>query len=352
MFIAGVATSGVFGLSSAYTILRDTPIGVELGTTGSADHWACSNQGDLEQISTTQIQTDGREITVKDGLALVSGIGISVLNISNAKEVTELSHLPKDVAGGYGHVWIEEYAYLASMRHGLLVCNLENPSNPSIVNSDVDLSGTPRKITHKNEYIYISSHDDTNTFSVLDISTRESPEEVGVVTDTNLRGRCQEVALYDDYAFVTNKDNNVVVSIDVSSPTNPTIVDSLAIGEPYGLIVNNEVLYVSLTDNKNGIASINISDPTDMNVISVDTKNPLNSVYGMEYTDQYIYAADKDACHGYHAININNGNKIEVTDSISSSSLFKPYDIGIRGNVGFIVSRNNSTVTAVTTHIS
>jgi hypothetical protein len=316
------------------------------------DESGCPTTGSLTEISSQELSTDPREITARGGYALVSGIGLSVVDISDPSSTQEIASLPEQEVRGFGHVWLDKYAYMMDgPKEAVIVVDISDLTSPEVIGSLSDRRmRSPRKAAFRNGFLYVSTHDNTNTFVIIDVTDREQPQLVGSVADPNLRGRCQEVALAGNHAFVTNKDNSVVQSIDISEPTAPKVVDSVSLGQPYGLVALDHKLFVSLTNRTDGIAILDITDPTDIGLLAKRTDNPLDSVYGMEFKDGYVYVADKYACHGYHAMRLDSGTKLQVTDSINSPSLTKPYDVSVVDGIAYVVSRGSRTVVAIETH--
>lgn len=315
------------------------------------DSLDCQTIGNLRELSSKQLASDPRAITIRGDYAFTTGGGLSIVDISDEAELSEISTLSDETVSGYGHIWIDQYAYLMDMDDSEIpVVDMSDLTNPEVVTRLSDGIVSPRKAAHRNGLLYISSHNDTENFYVVDINDPINPEVAGTVTDPNLRGRCQEVALAGDYAFVTNKDDNVLQSINIEDSSTPQPGDSVALGEPYGMIVLDDHLIVSLTDGTNGIAVLDISNPATIDVVTEQTDNPINSIYGMEYLDGYLYGADKDACHGYHAVNIDTATEPQVTDSVVSENLSKPYDVSIKDGVAFVVSRGSQTIVAIETH--
>lgn len=323
-----------------------------LYTIPTATDQDCSNIGSLTEISSQELSTDPRHITARDNHALVSGIGLSVVDIFDPNDMREVSALPGEDLRGFVNVWLDDYAYLTdNSKKAVMVVDVSEPTSPEVAGKLSDQRiGTPRKATFRDGLLYVSSGDDTDTFSIVDVTEREKPRLVGSVADPNLRGRCQEVAVSGDYAFVTDKDKNVLSSIDVSNPAEPIVVDSVVLGQPYGLVVLEDKLLVSLTNRTNGLAVLDITDPAEVELLAKKTDNKLDSVYGMELQDGYVYGADKYACHGYHGIDVESVTDPRVTDSLHSPNLVKPYDVSIADGIAYVVSRDSQTIVAAETH--
>jgi hypothetical protein len=77
-----------------------------------------------------------------------------------------------------------------------------------------------------------------------------------------------------DYAFVAASVADVIASIDVSDPTNPSVVSTLALGSSprYIEVVGTHAFVVDFTDDS--VTSVDISDPANMSVVSTLTSQP------------------------------------------------------------------------------
>lgn len=181
------------------------------------------------------------------------------------------------------------YAYLADQFTGLHVINVSNPTNPFRVGGHFDYTkpSYPFKIAVSGNYAYMLDY--TNGLQVFSISNPASPVLLG--TCAFFTNTPRRLALAGNYAYVTVDTNNVFVGvaragmsiIDVSTPTNPTIVTTYWTTDngakwvrAGGVVVTNNYAYLTYGgqrwDPEFGDTSIG-----DVQVINVS--NPSNPVF-------------------------------------------------------------------------
>lgn len=173
-FVAGSVSGGV-GVSApivarSYFGKPDSSV-----TYSDSDGPDCPTTAPLSEISAREIPTDPREITGRGDRAIVSGVGLSVVDISNPKDMREVASLSE--IGGFGHVWLDEYVYTMDLRReSIVTVDVSDLSSPEVVGEVNDpRMGTPRKASYRDGLVYVSSGDGTNTFNILDVTDREHP---------------------------------------------------------------------------------------------------------------------------------------------------------------------------------
>jgi hypothetical protein len=166
----------------------------------------------------------GYRLAVNGTLAAVSssGMGLNVVDVSDPMSPQTVGFL----GGVMGAVGMGgQYAYVDNMVPGnpphddLIVVNLSVPSSPTIVGR-LTLPAAAGTIKVVGGYAYLATG--AAGLQVVDVSSPTAPRIVGVA-DTP--GSATRVAVANGYAYVA--DNTAVVSINISSPTNPFVVGSL-----------------------------------------------------------------------------------------------------------------------------
>jgi hypothetical protein len=105
---------------------------------------------------------------------------------------------------------------------------------------------------------------------VLDRSTPASPRMIGQVQHFQ---SCDPVVVQDTVAYVTLRGGNTcganrdeLMSVSITDPANPTILQELDVTTPYGLAVRDTLLYLAKGDNGFGLFSV--SNPRNMTPIA------------------------------------------------------------------------------------
>lgn len=190
------------------------------------------------------------------------------------------------------------YVVDASRIFSFDISNLNNPrlKGEVIVNRGVET------IFSDGTYLYIGTPSGMGIFGLDDPGSPNYLSEV-----THITG-CDPVVVQGDYAYVTVRGGNfcgqpdsLLDIVDVSDRTNPFVVKSDIMNEPYGLGVKDNRLYVS--DGSFGLVVYDITDPT--NASRIITYNDLeiydiiprpqwmimignNTMYNYEYTEEGI----------------------------------------------------------------
>ena len=167
----------------------------------------------------------GSRLAVNGTLAVVTsnGMGLNVVDVSDPMSPKTVGWL-NGVMGAVGMAG--QYAYVDNIVPGnpshddLIVVNLSVPSNPTIVGR-ITLPGAAGTIKVVGTLAYLATG--AAGLQVVDISSPTAPRIVGGV-DTP--GSAMRLAVAGNYAYVA--DNTAVVSINISTPTNPFVVGSLA----------------------------------------------------------------------------------------------------------------------------
>lgn len=178
--------------------------------------------------------------------------------------IGELTDYWMDSYGYYRMDISGDRAYLSTQESGLQVLNLSEGNDPEQIAS---ISIAADDAVFRDELIYlVDGH-----FRIINIADLDDPVEIGMV-DTSAYGA---IALSGDYAFVLSQEyeNNrdeaygTILSIDISDPTQPEVVDTYypdAIECVLSDIsIQNDRMYVS--DSWMGsLFIVDISDPAEM----------------------------------------------------------------------------------------
>jgi len=132
-----------------------------------------SDPGDLTQLSIGQMELDDsyiHEMTVKDGLAILSGGYI--FDISNPEHPSLVSTVEDNGSHLGRHAVFGDYLLLIAEDEGLWIVDIENPSQLELITT-IELSW-PMEIILKGQCAYIS--DRCKGLNVVDLTDPENPE--------------------------------------------------------------------------------------------------------------------------------------------------------------------------------
>ncbi|NIO29820.1 MAG: hypothetical protein GTO29_14845 [Candidatus Latescibacteria bacterium] len=112
------------------------------------------------------------------------------------------------------------------------------------------------------DYLFVGG---TRGMYIFDRSDPKVPVEIGRIE--HFRG-CDPVVVSDTLAFVTLRGGNtcgesrdVLLSISIRNPEDPIVISEEPINTPYGLTINNPLLYVS--KGQNGFELFDVGEPDD-----------------------------------------------------------------------------------------
>lgn len=139
--------------------------------------------------------------------------------------------------------------YIANGDKGLYIFNVKDPTNPT----QITFYDTPDNLTEffiLDSLIYLA---DCDSMIILNISNPASPQYVGAV---DIPRTCTDVYVVWPYAYCTSYahwlygDDGSIQIVDVSDPTNPTVIGSFdgIRGDPRTVFVNDDYIYVASRD--------------------------------------------------------------------------------------------------------
>lgn len=137
--------------------------------------------------------------------------------------------------------------YVAVGDKGLYIFNVKDPTSPT----QITFYDTPDNLTEffiLDSLIYLA---DCDSMIILNISNPATPQYVGAV---DISTTCTDVHVVWPYAYATTYSNfgndGSVKIIDVSTPSNPTIIGSIndIRGDPRAIFVNDDYIYVASED--------------------------------------------------------------------------------------------------------
>jgi len=218
------------------------------------------------------------------------GEGLIIVNIEDPTNPTLAGS--NDTDGWVTEVAISgNYAYLAAGSGGLIVLNIEDPTNPTVVASyDYWPDGSASGITILGNYAYIGAQNEG-----LVILNIEDPADCTFVGSYNTTGIAKDIAISGNYAYIAdNGEGEGLVIVNIEDPTNPTFVGN----------------YNKTSWNYKIDAAVDVSISGNYAFVAADTylfvlniTNPTNSTFAGKYftggralgitlSENYAYLAD------------------------------------------------------------
>ena len=216
------------------------------------------------------------------------------------------------IRGGHDVVVNGDYAYVASYNgDALVIINISDPANPTLVSTLTDTGHSPfdrldgaHDILYANGYVFITKMIDQYGIVSVDVSDPENPVIADCLIDNTHLTSCHALVMSADknYLYVgAYASASYFNIIDISDPTNMSIVSSLYnVGFDHlrgGVEVGNYVYMCAKLSNL--IHSIDVSDKN--NPVLVDSvasyTHPYNVAY--DYETGYLYVTSEDGTTGW-----------------------------------------------------
>ena len=198
-------------------------------------------------------------------LAALCGAVVMSCEKEDATQVDNENKTMNQVSTGTGgsmaqFTIIDSYLYTVDYK-SLKVFLISDPANPELLET-INLGVGIETIYPENDHLFIGTQ---NGVLIYDVTNPRSPEKVSEVDHVT---SCDPVIANDQYAIATlrggtpcNGNLNVLDIIDIEDLSNPTLVASRELINPYGLVFSNtneNIVYVC--DGYAGLKAYDISN--------------------------------------------------------------------------------------------
>jgi hypothetical protein len=311
------------------------------------------------------------DVSVRGNYAYLAGdSGLVIVNISNKNNPTYLSH--RNTGATANRIFIDgNYAYL--LTGDLVVCNIQNPSSPTIVETlemnncyelgfygdyiyALDLSRTSMKVIDKGDptnlilignypipdpTIRVTGRDNIAYaiagagFYVVDISDPHHPETIRNIQTTE---ESRNGVVKDNTLYIANGSNGIGI-YDIEDAANPQLYGYWDQGyDIYDIYLQDNFLYAALSDS---LLILDISNPTSPELLSI--YDSPGCVYGTYRSGNYLYmSCIADYPNWY--LEIADISDPESPHSISTTPLlYQTFDVYVKDNFA-IVSVDNEGI--------
>ena len=237
---------------------------------------------------------------------------------------------------GICHVQLAgDYAYCAAT-YGLLILDVQNPGNITIVSQTDFPSGGGRRLRVEFPYVYFA--DGYDGLRVLDISNPALPISGGSV---GFADEAMDVRVTDGLAYLAAWGDGLQI-VDVSSPMTPVSIGSHA-GHAQGMQVADGIVYMA--SHHYGIILYDATDPE--NPVELGTQMTSGFGMGIDLRDTIAYMAD---FANFTTFSISNTSQPYILASVPSGAtafdveLKWPYAYLAVGDSGLSVYDVNSSI--------
>lgn len=270
-------------------------------------------------------------VVVQGGLAYVAGgdQGLLVVDIaapSAPRILGRASFGPAslvDVAG--------TLAFVVDDQRGLRVFDVADPTAPRFLAAAADLSGTAYTVQVVNQLAYVPSGTD---LQVIDVSAPSEPRLVGSVA---VRGRIN-LRVVGNLAYVCGGEVGTLQIVDVTLPSKPHILGSVdGLVSPFAVDIVGDLAYVA--DLARGLMVVDVSMPSTPRVIGgiATIKSPSD----VEVSGGLAYLATEN---GLQVVDISEPRSPQVVgraDFSAAEAQVRPWTVNVDGTLAYVGGHSN-----------
>lgn len=294
-------------------------------------------------------------VFVIDTLAFLNGAlagpAFAIINISDPANLTRISWIIVPIYGGdepKGIYATDSLAYFADGSAGFLIIDISDLLNPSIL-CTLDTPGRVIDLFVRDTLAYLA---DKDSLLIVNVSNPSNPSIIGHIGIPSTGA--YDVWVTGNYAFVTEEDGfggqGKVNMIDISNPTLPTLVKQVSMAAtPYGLFVVNDKVYVSAddwwaqgkkkgedkADIEGGIRVAYWEEPDSMNLlVSFDTPGRCRDIF---VVDSFIYIAAWDSFIIYKYISTGIAESDKKVKQTTSFFITYPNPFSNQTTISFVI---------------
>ncbi|MFH1029626.1 MAG: hypothetical protein V1770_00015, partial [bacterium] len=258
--------------------------------------------------------------TLISGAALDSSISLDVNSAIDWSE--NCGKAIYDTPANASNVFIAgNYAYVADGTSGLLIINIGDVENPSLV-GNYDTPSASKDVVISGDYAYVA--DSYSGLQVIDISNPQNPTFAGTYKTL---GFANGVDVLGNYVYIANRTSGLQI-IDISNPSSPSLASTFATSDARNVFILGNYAYVA--DYSSGLIVVNISDPLHPELAG--SYNSPGYAYNVYVSGNYAYIADYS--YGVQIIDIS--NPLNPSFAANYDSLDETYGIYIEGNYAYI----------------
>jgi len=279
-----------------------------------------SDPSNLHEVAHYDTKGRSNSIVIRDSIAYVAdSASILLLNIGNPYNPERISELSL-ICDGYGLELNYPYLYVTSERqHYFAIVNVSNPNSPFVTGICNLEPMYPTYICYKDSFAFVSA---SYNLAVINTADVYNPT---LLMYLPLSGYPRGIANRGNYLYVSNFDTMFINIVDISDPVNPVLVDSFRTVDyaPFDLTISDTLLYVALQIS--GIEVFNISAPLSPQSVGYYCGDPLTTPLGITAINNFAYLA---AANGIFIFEYTGGagKKEEASKSNSKANIsFKCY---------------------------
>jgi hypothetical protein len=236
------------------------------------------------------------------------------------------------------------YVYIATVLDDIEVFDVSTPSAPVLIESFSNSNmPSPQAIVVDGNYAYVTDYADK--IVVLNISNPSSLSYVSQVTNSTVLDRAVAMEKSGDTLFILSSSTGGLSAYDVSSPTSPTLLDSVSDASLNGIgELKISGSYAFTTHGINDTFSvIDISDPSNLSITGSMSNSYTTQAYNLTAAGNYVYIAANDQAQLYIFDVSDPANPVFDT-ALSSAGFRNPSALIAQDNYAYVAASDDNTL--------
>jgi hypothetical protein len=280
---------------------------------------------------------DARGVAAKAGVAVVADDFGGPPDWAGALFVDVVDPVNPELLGTFpsggecqGSLLAGELAYVGQGNQGVIIVNIEDPRNPSIVSAITDSIGFVNSMAVRDTVLAVANR--WRGLLTVDVSDPASPVYMGEV-DTGRE--VTQVEISSAMAYVVDGDFRAV---DLSDPSSPAIVSSFDTGSfSVDLSLNGDLAFVA--DSENGLLSFDVSAPRDT-LLPLDRFDSPGNALGVDATEDVTGLADGPG--GLRLLGYDSGGQMDTLGHLDLGD--DAVDVVIENGIAFVTLERGEVV--------
>ncbi len=236
------------------------------------------------------------------------------------------------IAGNYAYVVWRGSA-------NFVVINLTNPDSPTVAAS-LTLSGTLSSVFVSGNYAYVSSNDNNNELTIVNVTNPLVPVVAGTYNDSGSEDAA-DVFVSGSYAYLALAGGNDFVVVNVSNPASPSFTGGLVLnGNADEVVVSGNYAYVASSDDNQELQVVNVTNRASPSLVGTNNLSGNNDATAIAVSSSTAYLAQANMLR---LINITTPSAPALVGSYNATSTIQDIAINLAiGNTLFLATTDDT----------
>ena len=265
-----------------------------------------------------------KDIEIVENIAYVlSNSGLDVYNIVDPKNANRLVYYYADGYIGHSIAVYNNYVFAAADNQGLIIIDVNDPSNPSLMNTIT--STRPAAVFIHNNLLFVANW--VNDFEIYNLSTAPIITEMARFAGEGFYYTYTK----DDLSFAFANNGSLLI-LDISNPEYIEMISQIDDEELTCVAIDGNLWYIG---GSNGIKVFNGSQPSNPVLLHHFTETEESSFTNLMISDTILYTSDFNL--GFRIFNVSNPvNFPEIGRNDAGGS---PLGFTVDGNIAYVASQ-------------